>query len=164
MIVFHNQIVEGKTFKTSFVTSYDDSLFVNQHPLVSVKPSKVEVEMLEVADILTISFKGNIDVVLECSYTLEKINSVIKIDESLEFSTDPDDNDMDHLIDETRINLDEYFLSVFLPNIPMRVKKSGAAKLKGGKGYDVIDEDEYHKQEQNKTDPRLSKLDDIDVD
>ena len=164
MIIFHSQIVEGKPFKTSFITSYADEKFVDLHPLVSVKPSEVEVEILEVGDILTISFKGKISVVLECSYTLDKINSVINIDESLEFSTDVSDNELDHLTDDNRIDLDDYFFSALLPNIPMRVKKSGMGRLKSGAGYDVIDEDEYARRKRNRSDDRLSKLDEIEID
>ena len=41
----------------------------------------------------------------------------------------------------------------------MKVVKKGATLPKGGKGYEVITEEEYYKKKEESVDPRFSALD-----
>lgn len=57
------------------------------------------------------------------------------------------------------IDLHPYILGLIITEIPMKVVKKGATLPKGGKGYEVITEEEYYKKKEESVDPRFSALD-----
>lgn len=122
----------------------------------------VKAKATDYESILRIELEINALVIGVCSYSLEDVELKLKINDELNFSDDENDPDCYYSSDSI-IDLDEYILGILLANVPVRIIKKGAKLPEDGKGYRVLSEEQYEKEKENSTDPRWSKLDDLDL-
>ncbi|MCH5180382.1 MAG: DUF177 domain-containing protein [Erysipelotrichales bacterium] len=126
--------------------------------LNKIKKVEVEAKCSNFGDIIEIYFEIKADLVLQCSYTLEDVDYLMDVNETLEFSFEPINEEIIE-IEGNEIDLDEYVLSIIIANIPLRVIKKGA-KLPSVDGVRVLSQDEFEEEKKNTLDPRLAALDD----
>lgn len=145
--------------------SYTKDEIKEIYSLIDVEKVHVDAELQNEGDIAHIHFaiKGNL--ILECAYTLEPVDYPIDFEEDLEFSNQSEYEDDENVIfvGSDLVDLHPYILGLIITEIPMKVVKKGAKLPSGGKGYEVISEEDYYKTKEETTDPRLSKLDDFDL-
>ena len=105
------------------------------------------------AKVTTSSAYSSKDVVLNLDF-----NDTISISDEIE-----DDDDI--FYEKSVIfDIDPYILSLIIANVPMVVIEKNEALPEDGKGYRVLSEEEYEKEQQNKVDPRWAALDDVELD
>lgn len=114
-------------------------------------------------DFLVLDFKIKSDVIGVCSYSLEDVPLTVKVDASLSFTYEEEDEETIH-IDNPIFDVDEYILDLIIAEVPMKLVKKGAKLPSSGAGYRVLSEDEYNKEQEEKVDPRWAALDNIDLD
>ncbi len=124
--------------------------------------AKVKICGQDYDDFLVLNIKIDVDVIGVCSYSLEDVPLKIKVDTSLTFTFDEEDEETIH-IDNPIFEIDPYILDLIVAEIPIKVVKKGAKLPESGKGYRVLSEDEYNKEQEQKTDSRWSALDDIEL-
>lgn len=138
------------------------------HSLIRIPFVHARVELSEDDGIVHAKFHIKADLVLECAYTLEEVDYKVNFHDELDFCfikdgyQEEDENLI--YIEGSTLDLDNYILGLIITEIPMKVVKKGAKLPTNGKDYEVITEDEYYNRHKDKVDPRLSALDDFDVD
>lgn len=160
-----SKLVNGKALINKFEGKVDQSLLINTNPLIDIKNINVVITVMLIDDIITLTFKGNVNVILECSYTLSHFAKNIFVDDQFEISLDKDNDDLEYIqLGKTNeINLDEFLLASIRSSIPMVVIKPGVKLPKGNSDYRVLTEEELAKEKENSYDPRFDKLKDIDI-
>ena len=79
--------------------------------------------------------------------------------------SDEDEDDEELFYEKDMIfEIDPYVISLIVGEVPMVVTLKDEKLPEDGKGYRILTEDEYLEEQKSKTDPRWSKLDDIDLD
>ena len=108
----------------------------------------------------------NIDakVIGVCAYSLEDVPLDIKVHDNIEISDVVEDDDVIFYEKNSVFDIDPYILSLIVTNVPQKIVKKGAKLPSGGKGYRVLSEEEYQKEESKKVDPRWAALDNLDLD
>ena len=134
--------------------------------LIDVKTCNVEVQVCDYGDIVRVLVQLKATVVLQCAYTLEPIDYIVDTDEYIDFSMLDEDEEDDNIfyVDNPEIDLIPYIFGILITEIPSKVVKEGAKLPSSGDGYEVLTEEEYEEKQQNKVDPRFSKLDNLDLD
>lgn len=115
-------------------------------------------------DLLMLKVKVEVDVIGVCAYTLEDVPLHIKTTDNIEISNEIEDDDTIFFEKDNIFEIDPYILSIIVSEIPPKIVKKGAKLPGSGKGYRVLSEEEYIKEEESKVDSRWSKLDDLDLD
>ena len=72
-------------------------------------------------------------------------------------------NQLKDIAIKSNIEVDEYILDLIIAEVPMKIVKKGAKLPSSGEGYRVLSEDEYNKEQEQKTDSRWAALDDIEL-
>ena len=159
------KIGKSVIFKESLdVLKFYDRL---SYPLDKIINLNADAEVTDYSDFIAVNITINSDVLLVCSYTLEKFQEHIKDHISLQFSSNKEDENSEEDIiyfKGNEINLDPYIIDLLFASIPTRPIKKGAKLPKCGENYEVYTEDKYLESEKNKTDSRFDKLLDIDLD
>ena len=133
-----------------------------------IKDCHAEVEVMNLYEghvRIIINIKAN--VILPCSYTLEDVPYVIKGNEEFIIVSDKEEEDVEGgLIYEEKaiFSLDPYIFSLLIALVPPKVVKEGAKLPDGGKGYEVMSEDEYYERKAKQVDHRWDALDEIEFD
>ena len=122
----------------------------------------VVVEAIDFETILHLSLKINSTVIGVCSYSLEDVKLHLSINEDIDITDDEEDTD-NYYEKDVIIDLDPYILGIVLANVPMKIVKKGAKLPKNGKGYRVINEEDYLKEKEKEVDPRWAKLDSVKI-
>ncbi len=138
------------------------------HSLIRMPYVHGKVELSEDDGIVHALFSIKANLVLECAYTLQEVDYKVDFDDELDFCFIKDEyhEEDENLIyiEGNTLDLDIYILGLIITEIPMKVVKKGAKLPTNGKDYEVITEDEYYNRHKDKVDPRLSALDDFEVD
>ena len=114
-------------------------------------------------DFLILNFKITSSVIGVCSYSLEDVPLTIKSEGSLSFTFEEEDEENIH-IDSPIFEVDPYIIDLIVAEVPLKIVKKGKSLPESGDGYRVLSEDEYKKEQENKTDSRWAALDDIELD
>ncbi len=117
----------------------------------------------EYDDLLVLEVEVNSDIIGVCSYTLEDVPLHLHFKDTLEFSSEIQDDESIFYEEKPIFDLDPYILGLIVSEVPMKIVKKGAKLPNSGQGYRVLSEDEYNKEQENKKDSRWSKLDDIEL-
>lgn len=128
----------------------------------NIGKTHVKITGQDYEDFLVLTFEIVSDVIGVCSYTLEDVPLTIKINTSLTFTYEEEDEETIH-IDNPIFEVDEYILDLIVAEVPMKIVKKGAKLPSSGEGYRVLSEDEYNKEQEQKTDSRWAALDDIEL-
>lgn len=115
-------------------------------------------------DLLMLNFHIISDVIGVCAYTLEDVPLHFDFKDSLEISNEIEDDEKIFFEKNMIFDIDPYVLSLLVSEIPAKIVKKGAKLPEDGKGYRVLSEEEYEKEQSNKTDSRWDALDNIDLD
>lgn len=146
------------------VETYSQEEIQDIYSLLDMENVHVQAELTLEGDIAHIDFHIQTKLYLECAYTLEKVDYPLDFHEELDFSFsdlyEEDENII--FVKGDVIDLHPFILGLIVTEIPMKVVKKGASLPKGGKGYEVITEEEYYKKKEENTDPRFSALDNWD--
>lgn len=152
---------DGVPFSKSEEVVFKDVNFDQNH-VKSIPHCVVNMTATEFEGILRVELEINALVIAVCSYSLEDTELKFKINEELNFTDDP--NDENSLYESgNEIDVDPYILEFILGRVPLKVVKKGAKRPKNGDGYRVLTEDEYLEEEKNKTDPRWDALDNVKI-
>ena len=116
-----------------------------------------------IEDLLMLDLNIKSEVIGVCSYTLEDVPLNINVNEHIEISNEVQDDEDIYYEKDNIFSIDPYVLSIIIAEVPLVIIKDGATLPEGGKGYRILDEDEYLEEQKNKKDERWSKLDDIDL-
>ncbi|MBR0294833.1 MAG: DUF177 domain-containing protein [Bacilli bacterium] len=162
-----NILEEGKTYHYSEDLDFSSET-LNPILIRKIKDCHAEVDVtpLYFGHVrIIINIKSN--VILPCSYTLEDVDYIIKGGEEFIFTDEKEEDDEEAgMIYEPKpiFSLDPYIFSLLIALVPPKVVKKGAKLPEGGKGYDVISEDEYYQRKATQVDHRWDKLNDIELD
>jgi len=115
-------------------------------------------------DLLMLNFHIVSDVIGVCAYTLEDVPLHFDFKDSLEISNEIEDDEKIFFEKNMIFDIDPYVLSLLVSEIPAKIVKKGAKLPEDGTGYRVLSEEEYEKEQENKTDSRWAALDDIELD
>ena len=150
-----NYILEGKIdFSNATLDPYH---------IRKIEEAEVRITGENYEDLLTLNIKIKVRVIGVCSYTLEDVPMDLNIRENLEISDEIKDDEVIFYEKNAIFDIDPYILSIIISEVPAKIVKKGAKLPSSGDGYRVISEEEFLKEEENKIDPRWSKLDDIDL-
>lgn len=128
----------------------------------NIGKTHVKITGQDYEDFLVLNFEIVSNVIGVCSYTLEDVPLTIKVNTSLTFTYEEEDEETIH-IDNPIFEVDEYILDLIIAEVPMKIVKKGAKLPSSGEGYRVLSEDEYNKEQEQKTDSRWAALDDIEL-
>ena len=139
------------------------SAVLDPNHIRKIENAHVKLKADEYEDIIVANFEIQADIIGVCSYTLEDVPLHLKFKDSLEFSNEINDDDDIIYEDKPIFSLDEYILQLIIGEVPLKLVKKGAKLPNSGQDYRVISEEEYEKEKSSKTDPRWSKLDDVEL-
>lgn len=91
-----------------------------------------------------------------CAMTLEEVYVPYAIDEEVYLCQTDTDDDAYILTDE--LDIEDFILSLVLPNAPIKVVKDGEIEYPIGDGWRVLSEEMFKELHSNEIDPRLAKL------
>ena len=134
----------------------------NPNHIRKIGKTHVKITGQDYEDILVLNFEISSEVVGVCSYTLEDVPLQINAKATLSFTYEEEDEELIH-IDAPLFEVDQYILDIIISEVPIRLVKKGAKLPSSGDGYRVLSEDEYNKEQEEKTDPRWAALDDIEL-
>ena len=139
------------------------SAVLDPNHIRKIENAHVKLKADEYEDIIVANFEIQADIIGVCSYTLEDVPLHLKFKDSLEFSNEINDDEDIIYEDKPIFSLDEYILQLIVGEVPLKLVKKGAKLPNSGQDYRVISEEEYEKEKSSKTDPRWSKLDDVEL-
>lgn len=135
---------------------------LNSSHIRKIGLAKVKVTGKDYDELLVLNISIDADVIGVCAYSLEDVPLRVRINETLSFSYEDEDEDVFH-IDEAIFDLNPYILSLIISEVPLKIVKKGAKLPSSGEGYRVLNEDQYNSETKNKKDSRWDKLDDIEL-
>lgn len=165
MNIIKSQYLVGQTYHLSGDLDFSNAA-LNPTLIRKIKDCHVEININNYGELFRVEINLKSNVVLPCSYTLEDVDYVVKGKEEFDFTEDEslaDDEELFYEGDDL-IVLDDYIYSILIALVPPKVIKEGASLPKGGKGYEVISEDEYERRKKEKGDSRWSALDNLEFD
>lgn len=119
--------------------------FKYRRPLINILNCQSDIELIRKGDYISFYIKAKVEVLLECSYTLEHFNHVLELDEEVLISDTYNVNDDAIIIEEDHINVEEIVFSLISINIDMSPIKPGAKKPKTSQDYPFMDEETFNK-------------------
>ena len=135
----------------------------NPNHIRQIGATHVKITGTDYDDFLVLNFDIVSNVIGVCSYTLEDVPLTIKVKSTLSFTFEEEDEETIH-IDNPIFDVDEYILDLIIAEVPMKIVKKGAKLPTSDNGYRVLSEEEYNKEQEEKTDSRWDALDDIELD
>ena len=132
--------------------------------LKSIDSCHVKITGQVFEDLLMLEVNIDAKVIGVCAYSLEDVPLDIKVHDNIEISDVVEDDDVIFYEKNSVFDIDPYILSLIVTNVPQKIVKKGAKLPSGGKGYRVLSEEEYQKEESKKVDPRWAALDNLDLD
>ena len=133
---------------------FSSHVFEKNYRIRKINKCHVSIDLVcfeQITDI-NIDIKG--EVTGACSYTEEDVKVPFKTKEHMTFSSDLE-RGADYYEENDLIDLDPYIFSLIDSCIPLTLHKKGAAMPEGGKGYEVLSEEDYYrkKKEEKKSSP-----------
>ena len=134
-------------------------------PLLEVKTCHVHIKASRYDDFIDLFVSIKANVILQCSYTLKPFDSLISGSEEYHYASYVEDGDEETLIYQGNfINLDEMIFNLLSASIPLKPIAPNAKCPESGKGYRVINEDDYLKEKEDSYDSRFDALKDLEFD
>lgn len=143
---------------------FSPDIFVCHKPLLEVRKCHVEVKASRYDEFVDVFIAIKADVSLECSYTLKPFNSTVKGSEEYHYASYKEEGDETILYQGNIIDLDENIFNLLSASVPSRPIAPNAKRPESGKGYRVLSEDEYNKENEEKYDSRFDALKDLEFD
>lgn len=138
---------------------FDKSLFDKHISLLDIKDVHVVCGVKDFDEVIRASIDVTATLILECAYTLKPFAKKVKVSDDLDFVFKAGEDDNQIVVTDKEINLNPYILGMIITEIPLRAVAPGAQRPKNGNGYRVISEEEYYKEKEQESDPRLAALD-----
>ena len=154
-------LFQNKGYSIEDDLDFSSQSFDSTH-IRNIGKTHVKITGQDYEDFLVLNFEIVSDVIGVCSYTLEDVPLTVKVNTSLTFTYEEEDEETIH-IDNPIFEVDEYILDLIIAEVPMKIVKKGAKLPSSGEGYRVLSEDEYNKEQEQKTDSRWAALDDIEL-
>lgn len=142
---------------------FDGEKFKCHLPLVEVKNVNVELKIHNYQDFLDVNIKMTAKVVLSCSYTLKPFETVIRTKDEMHFGNGEEDEDLIPY-NGNIIDMDKYLFDLLSASIPSSPKAPGSTLPKEGKGYRVLNEDEFFEEKKESGNNKFDCLKDLDFD
>ena len=92
-----------------------------------------------------------------CAMTLQEVDVPYSLEEEVFFSLGDDVADEEYALAE-ELDVEEFILSLVLPNAPIKVVKAGKIEYPSGDGWRVMSEEMLAEMHRDEVDPRLAKL------
>jgi len=153
----------GKHYSLDLDLDFTNHKFSNNYRIRRINTCHVILDIVVFEYITNINLKMRGEVVGACSYTNEDVLVPYKVNENMSFSSDPDST-ADYYEPNDVFDLDPYIIALIDSSVPLNIVKKGAKLPEGNEGYQVLSEEEYLKQKQQKGDSRWAALDDLDLD
>ena len=136
---------------------------INLDNIRQIKKAKVKIIGQEYDDLLILDVTVDTDIIGICSYTLEDVPLHLHFKDTLEFSSEIEDDESIFFEPKPIFDIDPYILGLIVSETPTKIIKKGAKLPSSGDGYRVLSEEEYRQEQENKKDSRWSKLDDVEL-
>ena len=160
-----NKLKLGKSILLKENVVLDQDKYRCLYPMLAINSIQAEVEVTMYQEFIEVSLLVNASVTLECSYTLKPFEYKVKDHFNMEFTLYEEDATEDTiLIENNEILLDSYIFDIISMNIPSKPVMKGASKPLNGEGYRVLTEEEYLKEQSNKTNDQFDKLLELEFD
>lgn len=161
MIINRLHYQDGNTHHISGDIDFSNDTF-DTFLIRKINSCHVELNVTDYDEIFRVEINLKAEVVTPCAYSLEDVDFVVKTKDEIDFTDTPineeDDDGTLVYIEGVTIDLKPFIYSLIVASIPPKVVKKGV-KLPDG----VITSEDYEKQLEEKTDPRWSALDDLDL-
>ncbi len=165
MILEVNKLNSSKQYVSEEEITFDTDTYKCILPLIAVNKCVATVKANRYDDFIEVMLYVKADLTLQSSYTLKPFNYKLKTEEEYHFSSYQEDEDSDFLIYKGNIiHLDELIFNLISASIPMAPKAPGETLQKVDGDVRIMSEDEYLKEKEEAVDPRLAKLDELDID
>ena len=133
--------------------------FKYTRPLISILMCQSDIELLKKGNHISFYIRAKVEVLLECSYTLEHFSHILELDEEVLIRDTYNVNEAAMIIEEDYLNIEEIVYSLIRVNIDMRPIKPGAKLPKGGRNYRFLDEDSFKKEQEEQGQSPFENLD-----
>ncbi len=154
-------------FQNNYLELEDDIDFshaeLDQSHIRKIASCHVKIKAHEYDDLIDMEVEVDTNIIGVCSYTLEDVPLHLHFKDSMQLSSEISDDDDIFYADKPIFDLDPYILGLIIAETPMKIIKKGAKLPSSGEGYRVLSEEEFKKEQEEKTDSRWSKLDDIEL-
>ena len=153
-----------KEAKLSEEVSFDPEVFKCHFPLVEVLGCHTDVTVQRFEEFIYVTISIKAKVILQCSYTLQNFETVVKGVDELHFaSSNEDDEDCIEFKGNT-IDLDQYIFNLLSASIPPSPKAPNAKAPVSGNGYRVLSEEEFASEREEKGNSQFDALKDLEFD
>lgn len=153
-----------KEYKIVEEVNFDDDSFVCRIPLIKINSCVVEAKAQRFEEFIYVTLSLKANVTLQCSYTLEHFDTVIKGNDELHFAPNKDEDEDCIEYKGNSIDLDEYIFNLLSASIPLSPKSPNAKAPSSGKGYRVISDEEYQKEKEESGNSQFDVLKDLEFD
>lgn len=153
-----------KEAKLSEEVSFDPEVYKCHFPLVEVLGCHTDVTVQRFEEFIYVTISIKAKVILQCSYTLQNFETIVKGVDELHFaSSNEDDEDCIEFKGNT-IDLDPYIFNLLSASIPPSPKAPNAKAPESGKGYRVLSEEDFFSEREEKGNSQFDALKDLDFD
>lgn len=153
-----------KANKISEDLTFDPEVFKCHFPLVSVTSAHADLSIQRFEEFIYVTIALKARVKLQCSYTLEVFETVIKGNDELHFSPLNDEDEDCITYKGNTIDLDPYIFNLLSASIPPSPKAPNAKAPTSGKGYRVLSEEDFLKEKEEKGNSQFDVLKDLEID
>ncbi|MBQ0008681.1 MAG: DUF177 domain-containing protein [Firmicutes bacterium] len=153
-----------KEAKLSEEVSFDPEVFKCHFPLVEVLNCHADVKVQRFEEFIYVTIAIKAKVVLQCSYTLQNFETIIKGVDELHFASSNEDDDDCIEFKGNTIELDQYIFNLLSASVPLSPKAPNAKAPSSGKGYRVLSEEEFAGEKEEKGNSQFDALKDLEFD
>lgn len=153
-----------KEAKLSEEVSFDPEVFKCHIPLVEVLGCHTDVTVQRFEEFIYVTISIRAKVILQCSYTLQNFETVVKGVDELHFASSKEDDEDCIEFKGNTIDLDQYIFNLLSASIPPSPKAPNAKAPESGKGYRVLSEDDFFSEREEKGNSQFDALKDLDFD
>lgn len=140
---------------------FSSHIFKPNYRIRKITSCHIKIDLVAFEDITNLKVEIKGEVIGACSYTNEDVVVPYKVKEDMSFSQD-ESRGADYYEPDLIIDLDPYIFALIDSAIPLSIHKKGAKMPSGGKGYEVLSEEEYLKRKkENKESSPWDVLEDL---
>ncbi len=163
-----NKVAKSALQKGRTLSFYNDTTFIGYdiaYPVKSVKRCHYEVKGSRPLSYPHLSYSLSATLELYDSRDGISFEKSIHIEEEVDIMEEEDDNGDGFILPGSSIDLDLVAYSLIVSSLPLKITRPDSELPKGGKGYNVYDEDSYLKEKENEGESSpFEALKDIDFD
>lgn len=112
---------------------------------------------------LYLNLKITGEIVVPCDVTWDDVILPYDIDEDVELVFGNSDDPDVYPVNSNVLDTDPVVLRLIYQDIPLKVVRDGILDYPKGDGWEVIREEDYVRSKENKTDPRMEKLKELNT-